>query len=245
MNRRTYLAAIAGGTLGGLAGCLDTVGLGSEGEDVDLSSIEGSDGSPSNICEREPGPGFIPAIIEPKFAKNYQDLPDSPGLDDSMPIIGIERVGEARAYPVVATNEIVNDSFEEPVLVTYCPLCNSGLTAIRKVDGEETIFGNTSYTWSPPRSAGRTALEEDRVFGVSHRREKGKAAATNDPNLVMFDEATGSYWSQLLAQAICGPRIGDRLEFIPSTVTDWGTWRETHPETTVMLPSPYSKAMER
>jgi hypothetical protein len=59
-------------------------------------------------------------------------------------------------------------------------------------------------------------------------------------NLVMVDDATGSYWSQLLARAICGPRAGDSLRIRPSTLTTWGKWRATHPETELLLPPPYS-----
>jgi len=165
-------------------------------------------------------------------------------MDDTAPIVGIERAGEARAYPLSTLRyEIVNDSFDVPVLVTYCPLCSSGLTAIRRVDGRETVFGNTSHTWTPPGAAGQAAIEEDRVFGISSRGRLPQTEPTNDPNLVMFDEQTGSYWSQLLAQAICGPETGQTLTLIPSTVTEWAAWRADHPETSVLLPPPESEVM--
>ena len=57
---------------------------------------------------------------------------------------------------------------------------------------------------------------------------------------MLADEQSGSYWSQLLARAICGPLEGTGLEILPSTVTTWGEWRRSHPETDVLLPPPYS-----
>jgi hypothetical protein len=56
----------------------------------------------------------------------------------------------------------------------------------------------------------------------------------------MVDAATGSYWSQLLAQAICGPRTGDELAIRPSTVATWKAWRARRPSTEVLLPPPHS-----
>lgn len=239
MNRRSYLAAVLGSATGGLAGCAASVGSDTGTETGSSSSpVVGTDGNPSNICERSPRPEYIPAIVDPEFDRDYSGIAAS--LEASTPVIGIERDGEARAYPIEATSEMVNDSFGDPILVTYCPLCASGLTALRRVDGRETVFENTGYTWTPPNAAGEQALEEDRVFGVGFREDPGEVQATNDPNLVMFDRETGSYWSQLLGQAICGPLAGERLSLLPSTVADWGTWRDRHPETTVLLPPPHS-----
>lgn len=239
MNRRRLLGAM-GGLAGGLTGCLGNPVRPDAGGDVSIENVTGTDGSPGDICSREPRPGRIPAIVEPAFAPDWNGV-DGGRLTADTTVVGLERAGEARAYPLnVLRFEIVNDRFDEPVLVTYCPLCSSGLTAIRKVDGQATVFGNTSYTWRPPSQPGRTAIEQGRVFGLSGRNV---AEPTNDPNLVMFDAATGSYWSQLLAQAICGPRTGATLTLIPSTVTTWAAWLDAHPDTSVLLPPPHSRIM--
>lgn len=229
-----------GGLVAGLACCLGHGVRPADGDGVSIGNVTGADGSPADICSREPRPGRIPAIVDPAFASDWSDVGRGRLTDDTT-VVGLERAGEARAYPIsVLRLEIVNDAFDEPVLVTYCPLCSSGLTAVRRVDGEATVFGNTSYTWRPPRDPGRTAIAQDRVFGLSRR---GATRPTNDQNLVVFDAATGSYWSQLLGQAICGPLTGTRLTLIPSTVTTWGSWRDDHPRTTVLLPPPRSKTM--
>lgn len=71
-----------------------------------------------------------------------------------------------------------------------------------------------------------------------HRREIdgeavpfGNHGALYRSALTMFDHATGSVWSQISGEALLGPRAGERLELLPSTLTDWGTWRREHPET--------------
>ena len=56
----------------------------------------------------------------------------------------------------------------------------------------------------------------------------------------MYDELTGSFWSQGIGRAICGPAAGTDLEIVPSTVTTWGEWRADHPEGEVLLPPPHS-----
>lgn len=70
------------------------------------------------------------------------------------------------------------------------------------------------------------------------------AGARNSGNLVLYDEATGSFWSQLLAQAICGLQTGEDLTLVPATVTSWSAWWSEYPETDVLLPPPYSRSCD-
>lgn len=86
-------------------------------------------------------PDAIPSIDDPQF-----DDVETAGqwLGDGEPVIAFERGGDARAYPlrILTWHEIVNDVVGgEPVLVTYCPLCNSALAFSRVVDGETREFG--------------------------------------------------------------------------------------------------------
>ena len=70
-----------------------------------------------------------------------------PWLTDDHLIIGYESRAEAFAYPINILNfhEIINDTIDGlPVLITYCPLCFSGVVFSREVDGETLTFGNTS-----------------------------------------------------------------------------------------------------
>ncbi|MFB6177939.1 MAG: DUF3179 domain-containing (seleno)protein, partial [Halobaculum sp.] len=51
---------------------------------------------------------------------------------------------------------------------------------------------------------------------------------------------TQSRWSQLAATAIRGPKTGTLLDLVPSSITTWGAWQESHPETKVLRPPPES-----
>lgn len=62
------------------------------------------------------------------------------------PVLSLVINGDARAYPLrmLLWHEIVNDTVGGvPVLISYCPLCNSGVVYDRRVDGQIVQFGNT------------------------------------------------------------------------------------------------------
>jgi hypothetical protein len=52
-------------------------------------------------------------------------------------------------------------------------------------------------------------------------------------NMIIRDVESGTDWIQLTGEATQGPLKGHRLEQIPVVWTDWKTWREHHPETTL------------
>jgi hypothetical protein len=85
----------------------------------------------------------IPAIDDPKFVS--VDEADA-WLEDVEPVIFIEVNGEARAYPlqVLTWHEIVNDVVAgTPIVVTFCPLCNTAIAYERSLDGVVYDFGTT------------------------------------------------------------------------------------------------------
>ncbi len=243
MERRRYLATLIAAGFGGLAGC--TAGSDSDGSgDPDDTGTDTNDGGgdvgdggdgdgangdgganrgdgvsgstvgdvdlpvdKSELNRGAPKDG-IPAITSPEFGADWG--PTEFTLEDSDRVIGVERGERARAYPIriLDYHEVVNDEFDGPLLVTYCPLCGSGMTSVRKADGEVTNFGVSGYLFQS--------------------------------DLVMYDAATDSLWSQIMATAINGPLTGEELELVPSAITTWKTWREDHPDTEVLLPPPQS-----
>jgi hypothetical protein len=82
----------------------------------------------------------IPAIDRPRFVSA-----DSAGfLQENDRVLGIVRNGVSKAYPVAILNwhEIVNDRFaDEPVVVTYCPLCGTGIAFLTTTDDQVLDFG--------------------------------------------------------------------------------------------------------
>ena len=59
-------------------------------------------------------------------------------------VLGVEFAGVAKAYPVRILNwhEVLNDDVgEQPILVTWCPLCGSGVVYDPRADGRRLTFG--------------------------------------------------------------------------------------------------------
>lgn len=54
-------------------------------------------------------------------------------------------------------------------------------------------------------------------------------------NLVFVDRETSSVWSQLQGGAVSGPMTGTPLRVVPSVQTTWKFWRQTHPQTRVLI----------
>ncbi len=81
----------------------------------------------------------IPSIDKPAFNKA-----DNTTITDDSRILGVYINGVAKAYPINIMNyhEIVNDIFgEDAVVITYCPLCGSGVAYQGNVAGKDRTFG--------------------------------------------------------------------------------------------------------
>lgn len=83
----------------------------------------------------------IPALSDPNFIKASEET----RIDPLEPVITVELEGEVpRAYPIryLTWHEIVNDTVGEvPIAVTFCPLCNSGITFDRRTEAGVLTFG--------------------------------------------------------------------------------------------------------
>ncbi|MDE2155069.1 MAG: DUF3179 domain-containing protein [Xanthomonadaceae bacterium] len=155
----------------------------------------------SQIESGGPPKDGIPAIDQPRFvtADNAHFL----HADDR--VLGVERNGIAKAYPVRILNwhEIVNDTFgTEPIVVTFCPLCGTGIAYVSRVDGKPLDFG---------------------VSGLLYNSDA-----------LLYDRQTQSLWSQILAEAVSGPLKGTRLTAVALAHTSWDDWRHRHPDTLVL-----------
>ncbi len=98
-------------------------------------------GSWTEILSGGPPKDGIPALSDPSFIK----VADERRIEDREPVITVEFGGHTpRAYPIryLTWHEIVNDVIGGvPVAVTFCPLCNSGITFDRRVNGRVLTFG--------------------------------------------------------------------------------------------------------
>ena len=105
--------------------------------DFEITSIENW----REIMSGGPPRDGIPALSAPEFIT----VAEEGRIGDREPVITVEIDGSVpRAYPIryLTWHEIVNDIVGDvPVAVTFCPLCNSGLTFDRRVDGQVLTFG--------------------------------------------------------------------------------------------------------
>ena len=97
----------------------------------------------SEILSGGPPKDGIPAVDSPQ----YLSIADADGwLEPREPVAVIEAGGLVRAYPiqVLTWHEIVNDQLgDQPVTVTFCPLCNTAIAFDRRFDDQVLDFGTT------------------------------------------------------------------------------------------------------
>ncbi|MDP3937449.1 MAG: DUF3179 domain-containing protein [Deltaproteobacteria bacterium] len=94
---------------------------------------------PSQILSGGPPRDGIPALLHARFVPASQSQ-----LQPDDRVLGIAIGGRAKAYPLRILNwhEVVNDEIGGlPVVITYCPLCASGVAFDRRVDGQTLVFG--------------------------------------------------------------------------------------------------------
>lgn len=131
-------------------------------------------------------------------------------LDDDDIVFGIEVNGEARAYPrrIMEVREMVNDTLGGRDLgIPYCTLCGAA---------------QAYFTDGLPAGIERPIL---RTSGLLIRSNK-----------VMYDVRTYSVFDTFLGRAVTGPLAEKNLQLEQASVitTDWGNWRQTYPDTTVL-----------
>lgn len=96
------------------------------------------------ILSGGPPPDGIPAIDRPVFEAI---LEADEWLGEDWPVMIFENQGDVRAYPlaILIHHEIVNDVVgDEPVAITFCPLCNATIAFKSTLDdGRVLDFGTT------------------------------------------------------------------------------------------------------
>lgn len=85
----------------------------------------------------------IPALDDPQFV-GVADAAE--WLRDVEPVVRVQVGEDARAYPlqILTWHELVNDTVGDlPLVVSFCPLCNTAIVFERTVDGQVLDFGTT------------------------------------------------------------------------------------------------------
>ncbi|MBI3589032.1 MAG: DUF3179 domain-containing protein [Candidatus Liptonbacteria bacterium] len=90
----------------------------------------------------------IPPIDHPKYI-SVQDAEKQ--LTDKEPGLAVEIETVSRFYPfqILVWHEIINDTINgKRILITYCPLCLSGIVFDPAVSGERVEFGTSGKLWN-------------------------------------------------------------------------------------------------
>lgn len=90
----------------------------------------------------------IPSIEMPRVVLSVDAptwiLPEGDGI-----AVTVGKTHRFYPYQVLVNHEIVNDQIEDtPVLVTYCPLCYTGIVFDPVLEGKRTAFGVSGTLWN-------------------------------------------------------------------------------------------------
>ncbi len=129
----------------------------------------------------------------------------SPVLSDDLLVIGIKVGDETRAYP--------------HYILDWHEIVNDDINGVEVALSLCPLTG-TSIAWNRMVSGSLT------TFGVSGKLYNN--------NLIPYDRATNSNWSQVGLQCINGSLIGQRPELVTILETTWGVWKTMYPNTKVL-----------
>ena len=62
----------------------------------------------------------------------------------------------------------------------------------------------------------------------------GVSGLLYNSDVLLYDRNTDSLWSQIMAEAISGELVGEKLKAIPVSQTTWRDWLERYPDTQVL-----------
>ena len=119
-------------------------------------------------------------------------------------VVGLEKDGEAIAYPYHLLNEtpVINDTFQEvPIVVVLVPGSGWGVVFHREVEGQILTFD--------------------------------VAEGGEEDSLVMVDKETGRKWLALTGEALEGGATNTPLNRFRSELTFWFAWKDYYPHTRV------------
>ena len=106
-----------------------------------------------------------------------------------------------------------------PVMLAYCTLCGAGVLYDVKIP-------DLSYT----------GLDGDRVNLGDTVLEFGSTGMLMRSNKLMYDRKTDTVWNAITGEPAFGPLAasGIVLDILPVVVTDWASWQDAHPDTSVL-----------
>ncbi len=157
------------------------------------------------VFDGGPGKDGIPSIDNPSFYNAF-DAKVLEYLTDEDIVIGVKVDDEYRAYPhrIMDWHEIVNDEFG----------------AKNKVTINYCPLTGTAFSWKFKNN------NQGITFGVS--------GLLYNSNLILYDRATGSNWSQLSLKCVNGGLRGKVPDVTAVVEMKWKEWKKMYPDSKVL-----------
>lgn len=158
----------------------------------------------TSVYDGGPGKDGIPSIDSPRFS-SPSDTEEFDFLRFFDWVIGVKVGEDVRAYPHFVLDWHEIVNDEVGGLPLSITYCPLTGTAI---GWERTLNGEVT------------------TFGVS--------GLLYNTNLMPYDRASNSTWSQMLQTCVNGPKIGTEIKTYPLIETTWGHWKEMYPDSKVL-----------
>ncbi len=167
-------------------------------------------------------------------------------LEPQEPVIVLTLGDAARIYPlhVLTWHEIANDTLAGvPVAVTFCPLCNSALAFDRRIP---LTAAETDDVLALNADANLASLDDDFLQAYAAQQTGpirvetgldatfGVSGLLYNSNLLMFDSATNTLWSQLLGEGNIGTLTDTRLLRYPAQIVSYAEAQDAYPDALVL-----------
>ncbi|MCH8221838.1 MAG: DUF3179 domain-containing protein [Chloroflexi bacterium] len=200
------------------------------------------------VDEREYLRNTPPDAVAPVYTPEYVTTGEADLIPDEL-VMGVSINGESRAFPIglMRNREMVNDIIGGvPVLVTWCPICFTGLVHDRRLDGKVLTFGNegvlfmnamtwwdhkTASVWSQPWGTAITGtLKGKSLTQIPFEFTTWQSWLNMHPDtLVIVDERGFEYGPQMITDAfVIGVAIQDQaLGFYYKSVEEIGVRNDT------------------
>ena len=158
----------------------------------------------------------------------------------SVPITAIQRGGPPRDGIAAIDRPIFVSAAQAPLSATdrVLGVAINGIARaypVRILNWHEVVndrFGARAVAITYCPLCGTGVAFDAQVGGETLRF--GVSGLLYNSDVLLFDRASASLWSQLKQTAISGARKGQRLQTIPMSHTSWADWRKRHPATTVL-----------
>ena len=161
---------------------------------------------PADFVQGGPGRNQIIPIYSPKFV-SIGEAVRFEWMSADHPVIVLEVDGDARAYPLA--------------ILTIHEVVND------TVNGEPVVITYCALCYTAVAFK-RTVDGRALVFGTT--------GTLRNSNLIMWDDATESWWQQVTGEAVVGESAGQTLEFVPVYLTSFSEFVRTFPDGSVLSP---------